>query len=139
MINEPDLATVLLVDDNIALLRNLAFLLDIIGFEVKTATNGAEALKRIQTDTPDLVIADIDLPIINGYDLLRALRSDPNLQHVPFIFASLRYELDDLMYGLDLGATDYIPKPFDIYDVLDAIQRSLPTLTGLEFQRPMAS
>jgi DNA-binding response OmpR family regulator len=139
MINEPDLATVLLVDDNIALLRNLAFLLDIIGFEVKTATSGAEALKRIQTDTPDLVIADIDLPVINGYDLLRALRSDPNLQHVPFIFASLRYELDDLMYGLDLGATDYIPKPFDIYDVLDAIQRSLPTLTGLEFQRPMAS
>lgn len=137
--NEPSLATVLIVDDNIALVRNLAFLLDIIGFEVRSAANGAEALNRIREKTPDLVIADIDLPIINGYDLLRALRCDPHLQRIPFIFASLRYELDDLMYGLDLGATDYIPKPFDIYDVLDAIQRSLPNINGLEFQRPIAS
>ncbi len=123
-----DLGTVLLVDDHLPLLRTMAFLLDVTGFNTLTAANGAEALLIMEARTPDLVISDIEMPSMDGYAFLSTLRADERWQAVPFIFVSGRYELEDVMYGLDLGADDYLPKPFDIYDVLDSIQRTAPHL-----------
>ena len=122
------LGTILLVDDHLPLLRNMAFLLEVAGFDVISATDGREALDILETQTPDLVISDVKMPRLDGYGLLKAIRNDVRWHHLPFIFASAQYQLSDLVYGLDLGANDYVPKPFDIYDVLDAIQRTVPGL-----------
>ncbi len=119
---------ILLVEDNTRLLRSAAFLLTVAGFEVITAADGKAALKSLNIQTPQLIIADTDMPELNGYELLRQTRACPQWASIPVIFTSDKYNLDDLMFALDLGAADYVPKPFDIYDLLDAIKRTLPTL-----------
>ena len=136
MNNYHSLGTILLVDDHLPLLRNMAFLLEVAGFDVISATDGQEALKILEEHTPDLVISDVKMPRLDGYGLLKAIRNDVRWHDLPFIFASAQYQLKDLVYGLDLGANDYVPKPFDIYDVLDAIQRTVPSL--INEQRRMA-
>jgi DNA-binding response OmpR family regulator len=121
---------ILLVEDSVPLLRNAAFLLEIAGYKVLTATNGREGADILRRQRPDLIVSDIEMPEMDGYQFLQNVRADRRWRTIPFIFISGKYELDDLMYGLDLGANDYLPKPFDIYDLLDAIQRTLPQLTG---------
>jgi DNA-binding response OmpR family regulator len=120
---------ILLVEDNPRLLRSMAFLLHVIGFEVMTACDGIEALELLRMRTPDIILSDIDMPYLDGYELLRQVRLDVRWSKIPFIFASDKYSLDDLMYALDLGADDYLPKPFDIHDVLEVIERALPAPT----------
>lgn len=126
---------ILLVDDYAPLARNSAFLLNLAGFEVVTASDGLEALDCLRQRTPDLIISDIDMPRLDGYDLLRQVRAQPEWVGVPFIFISGRYTWEDLMLGLELGADDYVPKPFDIYDLLDAIGRTLARPTPGVYQR----
>jgi DNA-binding response OmpR family regulator len=94
---------ILLVEDNAKLLRSMAFLLNVVGFDVMTACDGIEAL-----------------------ELLRQVRLDVRWSGIPLVFASDRYSLDDLMFALDMGADDYLPKPFDIHDVLEVLERALP-------------
>ena len=128
MVQYNTLGTVLLVDDHLPLLRNMAFLLEIVGFDTLTAASGTDALDLMNTCSPDLIISDIDMPGMDGFEFLRAVRADERWHGTPFIFTSTRYGLDDLLLSLDIGADDFVPKPFDIYDVLDAIQRAAPHL-----------
>jgi len=123
---------ILLVDDSTPLLRNAAFLLEVAGYKVLTAGNGVEGMEVLRRRTPDLIISDIDMPAMDGYQFLQKVRAHRRWRALPFIFISDRYELDDLMYGLDLGADDYVPKPFDIYDLLDAIRRTMPRTDDTE-------
>jgi CheY-like chemotaxis protein len=117
---------ILVVEDNPALLRQMNFLLKVAGMEVITAADGCEALAVLQTRTPNLIVSDIDMPNLDGCGLLQHLRADPRWSAIPLILTSERYAYDDLMGALDLGADDYVPKPFDLYDLLDAIARTLP-------------
>jgi DNA-binding response OmpR family regulator len=128
MAHNNSLGLILLVEDHAPLLRSMAFLLEVAGFEVMTAADGEEALKLLRKQAPDVVISDVNMPNVDGYELLRRVRANAQWRKLPFIFASARYEMEDLMYGLELGADDYVPKPFDIYDMLDAIQRTVPSL-----------
>ncbi|MBZ0276033.1 MAG: response regulator [Anaerolineae bacterium] len=116
---------ILVVEDSLPLLRKLAFLLEIAGFSVLTATDGDKALDVLRYQTPDLILADMDMPGMNGCDLLEKVHANRQWQHIPVILASDKYDLDDLLHALDLGAADYLPKPYDIYDVLDSIKRTL--------------
>ncbi|MBC6938193.1 MAG: response regulator [Chloroflexi bacterium] len=120
-----DSTTILLVEDNAPLLRNVAFILQMIGFKVLLAADGTQALEMLRCCTPDLIISDLDMPGLNGYGLLRRVRADQRWGRIPFIMISDRYDLPDLMRALELGASDYVPKPFDIYDLLDAIKETL--------------
>lgn len=122
------LGTILLVDDYIPLLRNMGFLLEVAGFNVIAVTDGWEALKALEQQVPDMIISDIIMPNLDGFGLLKAVRDDARWHKIPFIFATAQYEYDDLMLGLEMGASDYVPKPFDIYDILDAVHRSVPSL-----------
>jgi len=116
--------TILIVDDNKVLTNSIALLLTIAGFEVQTAYCCGEALAVLQQKTPAIIISDIDMPNGSGYDLLKAVREADLWQHIRFIFASAKYTYDDLMTALEMGADDFVPKPYDIYDLLDAIQRT---------------
>ncbi len=128
MAHNNSLGLILLVEDHAPLLRSMAFLLEVAGFDVVTAGDGEEAMSLLRQQTPDVVISDVNMPNVDGYELLRRIRTTSQWRKLPFIFASARYEMEDLMYGLELGANDYVPKPFDIYDVLDAIERTVPGL-----------
>jgi DNA-binding response OmpR family regulator len=128
MSDNNSLGLILLVEDHAPLLQSMAFLLEVAGFDVMTARDGEEALNALCQQAPDLIISDVSMPKMDGHELLRRVRSTSQWRKLPFIFASARYEMEDLMYGLELGADDYVPKPFDIYDVLDAIQRTVPSL-----------
>jgi DNA-binding response OmpR family regulator len=125
---QESLGTVLIVDDFAPLRRNLAFLLHIAGFDVITADNGAFALAELREELPDLVISDVRMPGMDGFALLAEIRSCPAWEHLPVIFTSSCYALEDVTFALELGASDYVPKPFDIYDILDSIQRVAPHL-----------
>jgi DNA-binding response OmpR family regulator len=116
---------ILLVEDNPRLLRGMAFLLTIVGFEVEAVSSAEAALTSLQSYVPHLIISDTDMPGMNGYDLLQQVRGCEAWQHTPFIFVSEKYDFENFMFALDLGADEYVPKPFDINDVLDAIERTL--------------
>lgn len=120
---------ILLVEDNPRLLRSMAFLLHVVGFEVMTACDGIEALDLLRLRIPDIIVSDIDMPHLDGYELLKQVRLDVRWSRIPLIFASDKYSLDDLMFALDMGADDYLPKPFDIHDALEVIERALPAPT----------
>lgn len=115
---------ILIVDDNKVLTNSMALLLTVAGFEVEISYCGHDALECLRHRTPDIIISDLDMPNGNGYALLEAVRSSDLWRHIRFIVASAKYAYEDLMHVLDMGADDYVPKPYDIYDILDAIQRS---------------
>ncbi len=129
------LGSILLVEDHAPLRRNLAFLLQASGFEVACASNGEEAISILGKSNPSIIISDIDMPQVDGYGLLKFVRDSLEWHNTPFILTSAKYDYDDLINGLELGANDYLPKPFDIYDVLDAIQRVAPELIANGRQR----
>ncbi|MBZ0283746.1 MAG: response regulator [Anaerolineae bacterium] len=116
---------ILLIDDNARLLRSMAFLLTVTGFEVTTAASASEALQLLEGISPHLIVADAEMSQMDGYEFLTTIRANPHFSSTPIVLTSANYELDDLMHALDLGADDFIPKPFDIYDLLDAIRRNM--------------
>ena len=114
-------ATILIVDDtplNIQVLSQVLFR----EYEVKIATGGKMALKIIdQVKKPDLILLDIMMPEMDGYEVCRRIKNNPSIQDIPIIFVSGKGEVKDQKHGFDLGAVDYITKPFDIPLVLARI------------------
>ncbi len=118
-------AYVLIINDQPKLMRSMAFLLEVAGLHAMTATTTDEIAQALAQQTPDLILCDVDMTVIDGYTALRRIHADRRYSHVPFIVVSESYELHDLMYALDLGASEYLPKPFDTYDLIDAIRDTL--------------
>ena len=118
-------AYVLIINDQPKLMRSMAFLLEIAGLHTATASSTEEISQVLAQRTPDLILCDVDMTVIDGYTALRRIHSDRRFSHIPFIVMSESYELHDLMYALDLGAAEYLPKPFDTYDLIDAIRNTL--------------
>ena len=114
-------ATVLIVDDtplNIQILAQALFK----EYEVKIATGGAKALQIVNQDKkPDLILLDIMMPEMDGYEVCRRIKENPSIQDIPVIFVSGKGEVKDQKHGFDLGAVDYITKPFEIPLVLARI------------------
>ncbi len=118
-------AYVLIINDQPKLMRSMAFLLEVAGLHAVTASSTEEITQALAQQIPDLILCDVDMTVIDGYIALRRIHSDRRYSHVPFIVMSDSYELHDLMYALDLGAAEYLPKPFDTYDLIDAIRDTL--------------
>ena len=118
-------AYVLIINDQPKLMRSMAFLLEVAGLHAVTASSTEEINQALLQQTPDLILCDVDMTVIDGYSALRRIHNDRRYSHVPFIVMSESYELHDLMYALDLGASEYLPKPFDTYDLIDAIRDAL--------------
>ena len=120
------MATLLVIEDEAPLRANLVRLLTAEGYQVITAANGDEGIRRARADRPDLVICDVLMPLVDGYGVLATLRSLPETAATPFIFLTASADKDDLERGLQSGANDYVTKPFKIADLLAAIRRRLP-------------
>ena len=115
-----DQLSVLVVDDDPVILRLLEVNFQLEGIDVTTAADGDEGVERARRLNPDVVISDIMMPKVNGLELLAMLRDDPLTAALPVILLSAKAQAADVQRGLELGAADYITKPFD---PLELIQR----------------
>jgi two-component system, sensor histidine kinase and response regulator len=117
--------TILLVDDTPENLRLLAQILSDQGYRVRTAINGERALATVHKELPDLILLDILMPDIDGYEVCRRLKSDAHLAEVPVIFISALNEVFDKVTAFEVGGVDYITKPFQMEEVIARVQTHL--------------
>ena len=115
----------LLIEDEKILRENTCELLEVYGFNCITAKQGKEGLDMALTQKPDLIICDIMLPYLNGYQIKAKLNELYELAQIPFIFLSAKVERTDLRRGMELGADDYITKPFKIIELVNSIKSRL--------------
>lgn len=116
---------VLLIEDDIILRENTAELLELSEYLVTTAPNGKLGVEAAKTHLPDIVVCDIMMPELDGYGVLEALSKNDSTKHIPFIFLSAKTERKDVRKGMDLGADDYITKPFEEEELTSAIESRL--------------
>ena len=118
---------ILVVDDNVDLVRIAQALLKFQGYEVLTASGGAEALTQLAQSRPDLMILDIMMPGMNGLEVLKQIRENPGLARLPVILLSVKAQDEDILLGYRSGADYYLPKPSTLKQLLYAIEHVLGT------------
>ncbi|NDJ18282.1 response regulator transcription factor [Myxacorys almedinensis] len=113
--------SVLIVDDSKMVREMISDQLRQIGFEVTVAADGVDAIAQIETHPPDLVITDIIMPRMNGYELCRWIKSDPKTNQIPVMMCSVKAEEFDRYWGIKQGADAYVTKPCPPDEMMDAI------------------
>tara|TARA_R110000868_G_scaffold335760_1_gene596617 strand:- start:1432 stop:2490 length:1059 start_codon:yes stop_codon:yes gene_type:complete len=126
---------ILLIEDDTVLRENTAELLELSNYTVTTAPNGRVGLNIAKRDIPDILVCDIMMPELDGYDVLKALSKNEKTKHIPFIFLSAKTERRDVRKGMDLGADDYITKPFSEAELINAIKSRLAKAAILKDER----
>jgi two-component system sensor histidine kinase/response regulator len=119
------LEKILIIEDEQLILESIAEYLQQEGYECMQASNGEDGIQIANHETPDLVVCDINMDGINGYEVLRNLRTNPQTSTIPFIFLSALTDKSDLRKGMILGADDYITKPFQPEDLLKSVKTRL--------------
>jgi len=119
------MSTVLVVEDSLAQRQMISDLLKGSGLTVDVASDGVEALEQIQKLTPDVVVLDIVMPRMNGYELCRRLKADPKTQNVPVVMCSSKGEEFDRYWGMKQGADAYIAKPFQPTELIGTVKQLL--------------
>ncbi len=113
---------IIVVDNDQNSLKILETSLNKAGFVVTTSTDGADALEKVKTFYPDLIISDVTLPKIDGYEFCKKLKEDPKTASIPFIFLTRQKSVDDKIRGLELGVDDYLTKPIYIKEVITRVK-----------------
>lgn len=116
------MTTILLIEDNADIRENTAEILAMANYKVLTAADGMEGVHKAFEHKPDLIICDITMPVLDGYGVLHMLHKRNALQGTPFIFLTARAERSDMRKGMEMGADDFITKPFDAMELLQAIE-----------------
>lgn len=115
-------STILVIEDMSDVQENIAEILEMDNYKVLTASDGREGVKLALEHKPDLIICDISMPVLDGYGVLHMLQKRDEMSHIPFIFLSARAERTDIRKGMELGADDYLVKPFDPMELLHAVE-----------------
>lgn len=116
---------ILVVDDEIYIVHILDFSLGIEGYEVMTALDGEQALAKVSQEKPDLIVLDIMMPKLDGYETCKALKSNPVTKNIPVILLSAKGRNVDQKVGFEVGADDYISKPFSPRKLVERINAIL--------------
>lgn len=116
---------ILFIEDNKDVRENTAEILELAGYKAITASDGKEGVEYARNEAPDLIICDIMMPGLDGYGVLHMLSKDPVLSTIPFIFLTAKAERSDMRKGMEMGADDYITKPFDKIELLNAVESRL--------------
>lgn len=116
---------IFIVEDELDFLSTLRERLEFEGFVVATAVDGGEALKKIQEEKPDLILLDIMLPELNGYQVCRELKSNPETKTIPVVVVTAKSQESDKFWAKETGADDYLTKPFEMEELLQKIQDNL--------------
>ncbi len=123
---------ILLIEDNNEIRENTSEILELDGYEVITAENGKIGVELASNSKPDLIICDIMMPVLDGYSVLHLLSKNPETENIPFIFLTAKVDRQDFRKGMEMGADDYITKPFDDVDLLNAIESRFKKIELLE-------
>ena len=125
---------ILLIEDDVTVRENTGELLELSNYEVITASNGTLGVEKAKKYSPDIIICDIMMPELDGYGVLQGLSKNPETANIPFIFLSAKTEQKDIRKGMNLGADDYLTKPFEEEDLLSAIESRLAKVAILSSQ-----
>lgn len=117
--------TVLLIEDNEDIRENMAEIMELSGYKVLTSPDGKEGVEAAIHHKPDIIICDIMMPVLDGYGVIHMLQKNPETQNIPFIFLTAKAERTEMRKGMELGADDYITKPFNGTELLNAIESRL--------------
>jgi DNA-binding response OmpR family regulator len=124
--------SILVIDDNNDIRENTAEILDLAGYKTFTAENGKQGVEIAIKEKPSLIVCDIMMPELDGYGVLHLLRKNPETENIPFIFLTAKTERSDFRKGMEMGADDYITKPFEDIELLNAVEVRLKKLTILD-------
>lgn len=116
---------VLIVEDEMNILTSLVFVLERDGFSVETVANGSEAIDKVRSFRPDLVILDIMLPARSGYEICHEMQQDPELKSIPTLMLTAKAQEAERRKGMEVGATAYITKPFRVAELRSKIRSIL--------------
>ena len=123
--------TILLIEDSDDIRETTAEILELANFKVITAENGKIGVEIAIQTKPDLVVCDIMMPVLDGYGVLHIFSQNPDLQNIPFIFLTAKTDRSDLRKGMDMGADDYLTKPFQEIELLNAIESRFKKIENL--------
>ena len=118
-------AKILVIDDEPVIVDLVKFALELEGFTVITAEDGEQGITMAKTEKPDLVVLDIRLPGMNGYEICQQLKSDGITREIPVVLLSVKAAPEDIHAGLEAGADDYVPKPFEPAKLIKIIRKNL--------------
>lgn len=127
---------ILLIEDNTEVRENIVEILELSQYEVLAAENGKVGVKLAQSGNPDLIICDIMMPEMDGYGVLHALSKNDTTAAIPFIFLTAKADRADLRKGMEMGADDYITKPFDDIELLNAVETRLKKAPYISLKLP---
>lgn len=114
--------SILVIDDNNDIRENTAEILELAGYQTFTAENGKKGVELAIKQKPSVIVCDIMMPELDGYGVLHLLRKNPDTQNIPFIFLTAKTERSDFRKGMEMGADDYITKPFEDIELLNAVE-----------------
>ena len=117
--------TIILIEDNKDVRENTTEILELANYKVVQAENGKQGVELTKLHKPDLIICDIMMPVLDGYGVIHLLTKNPETASIPFIFLTAKSERMDFRKGMEMGADDYISKPFDDIELLNAVERRL--------------
>ncbi|OCQ95723.1 response regulator receiver protein [Nostoc sp. MBR 210] len=131
---------ILVIEDEVQICSNIQQILGLSDFQTVSANNGIDGLRLAKSEKPDLICCDIMMPDLDGYGVLKALREDHETDSIPVILLTAKVERSDLRHGMELGADDYITKPFSPEELLKAIEMRLarvakPTLMKQQYEK----
>src|SRR5213592_1272010 len=124
--------SILIIDDHTDIRENIAEILSLGGYKTFTAENGKKGVETALKEKPDLIVCDIMMPELDGYGVLHLLRKNPDTKNIPFIFLTAKTERSDFRKGMEMGADDYITKPFEDIELLNAVEIRLKKLSILD-------
>lgn len=130
------MSKILLIEDNHDVRENTAEILELANYEVVTAENGKVGVEKALADKPDLIICDIMMPVLDGYGVLHMINKHDELRNIPFIFLTAKAERGDFRKGMEMGADDYITKPFTDIELLNSIESRLRKVELLKKDYP---
>ena len=118
-------ALVLVIEDELAILNNICTILQISGYTCIKASSGIDALTILSSQIPDIILCDVMMPEMDGFEVLKNVRENEATQTIPFCFLSARADVVDIDFGLSLGANGYITKPFAAKDLIGTVAKLL--------------
>jgi len=122
-------ARVLVVDDESDIVSTIQYRLKFCEFDVITASNGKEGLEKAANEKPDIILLDINMPVMDGHEMLERLKNCPDLKDTPVIMLTAYSDRKDIAKAADLGIADYITKPFDFTELVEKISNALENKT----------
>ena len=130
--DQTKMAKILIVEDSGSIREEISYMLKMEAYEVIEAKNGLEGIELAKKELPDLIISDISMPHMDGYEFLERLKEDFDTQFIPFVFLTAKVDKEDIRSGMNIGADDYITKPFLVDDILSTVKARLDKKAQIE-------